>query len=235
MRLHFCIIFIFFEVYMDLSGKKIVFLGDSITEGYGVACEGNIYLNRIKSECGLREAVNYGIGGTRFAYQNGSGGYSEGEFKDVDGCMANRFDKMDDDADAVVLFGGTNDFGHGDAPMGTMADRTPDTFYGACHYIFSGLLRKYLGKPIVVMTPVHRLVEDESLAKKAPLTLLDYVNAIREVAEYYGLYLLDLYKYCPLQPKVIEVGEKYMPDGLHPNDEGHAIISRILKKFLENI
>lgn len=220
---------------MNLKGKKINFLGDSITEGYGVLDTKNIYLNRIKSECGLLEARNYGIGGTRFAYQNGSGGYSEGEYKDVDGCMANRFDKMEDDADIVVVFGGTNDFGHGDAPIGCMYDRTPDTFFGACHYIFSGLLRKYLGKPIVVMTPVHRLVEDTSLAIKAPVTLRHYVEVIREVAEYYGLYLLDLYKYCPLQPKVSEVGEKYMPDGLHPNDDGHELIARMLKKFLENI
>ena len=220
---------------MELKGKKINFLGDSITEGVGVENEENIFLNRIKLDEGLAEARNYGIGGTRFAYQNGSGGYSEGVYKDVDGCFSNRFDKMDEDADIVVVFGGTNDFGHGDAPIGEMTDRTPDTFYGACHYLFTGLIRKYLGKPIVVMTPVHRLNEDTPASKKPPVTLLDYVKVIREVAEYYGLYLLDLYSSCPLQAKIPEVMERYMLDGLHPNDAGHEMIARQLAKFLKNI
>ena len=47
--------------------------------------------------------------------------------------------------DTVFVFGGTNDYGHGDAPIGGFTDRTPDTFYGACHYLFSGLIKKYLG------------------------------------------------------------------------------------------
>lgn len=28
-----------------------------------------------------------------------------------------RVDEMDDDADIVIVFGGTNGYGHGDAPM----------------------------------------------------------------------------------------------------------------------
>ena len=47
------------------------------------------------------------------------------------------------DADGVVVFGGTDDFGHGDAPIGTPSDRTYDTFYGACHVLFSKLIEKY--------------------------------------------------------------------------------------------
>lgn len=37
---------------------------------------------------------------------------------------------MDNDADIIIVFGGTNDFGNGDAPFGEMSDRTPYTFYG---------------------------------------------------------------------------------------------------------
>ena len=50
-----------------------------------------------------------------------------------------RFTEMDERADAVVVFGGTNDFGHGDAPLGKPSDRDPSTFYGACHYLMNGL------------------------------------------------------------------------------------------------
>lgn len=150
-----------------------------------------------------------------------------------------RYDKMTDDADVVVVFGGTNDYGHGDAPMGKFEDRTPETFYGACHYLFSGLVKKYLGKPIVIMTPLHRTDEDNSdnvfdLIKKGTM-LKQFVYAIKEVAEFYSLPVLDLFAQSGMQPRVKEIQDKYIPDGLHPNDAGHKIIADKLKKFLENL
>ena len=43
----------------------------------------------------------------------------------------------------VVVFGGVNDFGGSNAPLGKMSDREPDTFYGACHSLFLKLLKKW--------------------------------------------------------------------------------------------
>ena len=54
---------------------------------------------------------------------------------------------MPEKADAIVVFGGTNDFGHGQALLGTPDDRTPETFWGACHVLMQGLMEKYMGKP----------------------------------------------------------------------------------------
>ena len=146
---------------------------------------------------------------------------------------------MDSDADIVVVFGGTNDFGHGDAPLGTMNDRTPDTFYGALHTLYTELLEKFPDSPIVVITPLHRLNEDnprgDGNKPQDVGTLKTYVEIIREVAEYYSLPLLDLYKESGLQPKVSVIQQKFIPDGLHPNDEGHKILARKIAKFLESL
>ena len=38
-----------------------------------------------------------------------------------------------------------------------------------------------------------------------------------------------------LFPRVDILREKYMPDGLHPNDKGNEIIVRMLTKFIENL
>ena len=54
---------------MELNGKKINFLGDSITFGHGVADPENIYCNRIGKKYGAT-VRNYGISGTRFARQH---------------------------------------------------------------------------------------------------------------------------------------------------------------------
>ncbi len=220
---------------MNFEGKKANFLGDSITEGVGTSSPEHIYLNVLKKNIGLAEARNYGISGTRYAIQKGTDWRPKDNYVDVN-SFCERFDQMDEDADLVVVFGGTNDYGHGDAPLGTFSDRTPETFYGACHYLYSNLIRKYVGKTIVVLTPLHRRVElcDKAEYKAVSYgTLKDYVNIIREVAEYYSLPVLDLFASSGMQAAVEEVRATYMPDGLHPNDLGNKIIAHKLEKFLE--
>lgn len=214
---------------MKLEGKKINFLGDSITEGHGVSCVENVYWSLIKREHGLCEARGYGIGGTRIAKQTVA---SENPRWDLD--FLGRYEEMDNDADVVVIFGGTNDYGHGDAKLGEMSDRSPYTFYGACHTLFEGVINKYPEATIVVMTPLHR--DGEEIANElvgAPL--VRYVEIIREVAEYYSIPVLDLWRASGMQPAVPALKERYMPDGLHPNDEGQKLIASRLAGFLQTL
>lgn len=214
---------------MELKGTKINFLGDSITEGSGTSSHEKMYTMVIEREYGAI-CQNYGIGGTRIARQK----TPTNEKHDRD--FISRVPEMDNDADIVVVFGGTNDFGHGDAPLGTMSDRTPYTFYGALHCLYTALTEKYPGVPIVVLTPLHRITEDVPTGdnKPAPVaTLKEYVNIIREVAEYYSLPVLDLFKESGLQPKIPIIQQKYVPDGLHPNDAGNAILAHKIARFLE--
>ncbi len=218
---------------MELKGKKVNFLGDSITEGVAASTPANRYVNVFAERTGAI-CRNYGISGTRIARQRKP---SENASFDLDYCK--RVLEMDEDADIIVIFGGTNDYGHGDAPIGTMADRTPDTFYGALHTLYRSAIERYPAAKIVVLTPLHRLVEDDPYGdprKETPsLVLKDYVNIIREVAEYYALPVLDLYATSGFQPNVPVLYERYTSDGLHPNDAGHALLADLLIKFLERM
>ena len=217
---------------MELKGKKIVFLGDSITEGCGTSGVEHHFVTLI-GKMGECEVKNYGIGGTRFARQT----TPTWEIWDKDFC--GRVEELDEDADVVVVFGGTNDFGHGDAPLGTIEDRSLYTFYGACHHIMTRLHERFAGKPIVFLTPLHRCNEDNPKGdgnkpyNVAPLKT--YVNIIREMAEYYSLPVLDLYAVSGIQPKVDAIREKLCPDGLHPNDAGHRILAEKIFNFLKSL
>ena len=150
-----------------------------------------------------------------------------------------RFTEMDERADAVVVFGGTNDFGHGDAPLGKPSDRDPSTFYGACHYLMNGLLTRYCGKPVVFLTPLHRTAEDcpqgDGTGRKREIAavLSQYRDILLETAAYYALPVLDLYATSGIQPENDVCRERLLPDGLHPSDEGHALIARRLGLFLQ--
>lgn len=214
---------------MELKDKIINFLGDSITEGHGTSGEQAHFTNLIKEKYGLKKANNYGIGGTRLARQY----VPTSEKHDKDFC--GRCTQMDPDADVIVVFGGTNDFGHGDAPLGSFEDRTSDTFYGACHYLMRTLLETYPSAVIVICTPLHRISENDLRTGRPPedtAPLSRYVEILREVADFYSLPLLDLWKCSGLQPDVPRIRELYMPDGLHPNDAGHRLLCDRIGEFL---
>ena len=217
---------------MNIQNKKILFLGDSITEGYGPQDIENVYWKRLERSCGC-VSVGFGISGTRIARQQ-----KPSPDPREDQYFRSRVAAMDEEADVVVIFGGTNDYGHGDAALGCFDDRTDDTFYGALHNLYSDLIAKYPTAQLVVMTPLHRLGENEAYntwGLRSVGCLEDYVDIICEVAGYYGIPVLDLHRLSGLQPEVPQLKERYMPDGLHPNDAGHALIHSRLKGFLETL
>lgn len=215
-----------------LSGKKVVFLGDSITEGVGAGCSGNCFVNVFGRLSGA-EVYNYGIGGTRIAKQK-----TPSDNPECDLYFSLRVEGMTDDADYAVVFGGTNDFGHGDAPLGTFGDKTADTFYGGLYELYEKLYRKYPAARIIVITPLHRLSEDELINENGMMrtgAFIDYVNAVREVAQKFSLPVLDLYANSNILPQAEQNRVLYMPDGLHPSDAGHRRIAEMLYRFIQTI
>ena len=91
---------------------------------------------------------------------------------------------------------------------------------------------------IIILTPLHRTNEDSVIgdAKPAPVaTLKEYVEIIREVAEYYSLPVLDLFKDSGLQPKVPVIQQMYMPDGLHPSDAGYELLADQIAAYIKSL
>lgn len=177
------------------------------------------------------KAYGYGVGGTRIAPQhNPDSNAIMGQF------FGSRVTGMIPDADVVVAFGGTNDFGHGDAPFGDVSSRDGTTFCGALHKLIGDLIERYPQAQLILMTPLHRSNENDlgynEFGVRRDHRLEDYVNAIQTIAGYYGIPVLDLFRTSGLQPAVPILKECYMPDGLHPNDVGHEKIADKLIGFL---
>ena len=215
---------------MQLKNKKFLFLGDSITEGHGTSGEAYTFWGVLGRQTGAI-CRGYGIGGTRIARQlHPDGG-------NWDRYFLSRVPEMEPEADGIVVFGGTNDYGHGDAPLGVFTDRTDDTFYGAMHNLCRALIEKYPEAVIVICTPTHRyragenpFVNERGL-RREPME--KYIAAEREVAAYYSLPVCDLWNISGIAPEIEAQRTRYMPDGLHPNDAGHARIAARLRGFLE--
>ena len=224
---------------MNIKGFKVNFLGDSITEGSGVENQENRYDNRIFKMCELSAANRYAISGSRLAHQ-----IHPSEKPRYDLCFCGRAYDMDETADMVIVFGGVNDFIHGDAPFGEIGDKTPATFCGGVYFLMNYLRETYREKPIIFMTPARMFLRHE-VSDLIPSThakkivegkpLIDYVEAILETAKQFGIHTLNLYKDLGIDPHNPEDFETYTMDGLHFNDIGHEKIANLLKNFIDAI
>ena len=87
------------------------------------------------------------------------------------------------------------------------------------------------------MTPAHRKGDavKSGNAKKAAdaQPLVEYVKAMEAQGEKLGVPVLNLFENLPIDPNDPDQKAKYTIDGLHFNDDGHAIIAEQLIKFLK--
>lgn len=217
---------------MDLRGKKIVFLGDSITQGAGATNEENVYLEVCAKKLGAK-AVNFGVGGTRIAPQ-----ITPSAEAFCDEYFLLRAKKMDKDADLVVVFGGTNDFGHGDAPFGRIGDKDPATFCGAYDALIEYLMATYDKEKLIIVYPLRRRNEtatngDGSKADGSK-PLAEYHDAEKAIAEKCGLKSVDFWNDGDLNPDTPDGNENFA-DGLHPNDIGHRLLGEKLAEAIKRM
>ena len=208
---------------MELKNLTVNFLGDSITEGYGTTAQDKVFHQIIKEKYNMKFAYNYGLGGTRIARQI----VPSKESTKYDLTFELRSEIMDQNADAIVVFGGTNDYGHGDAPFGTLDSEDKYTFCGAVNSLIKTLKQNFPQAKLIFMTPIHRANEAQP-AMPDSKKLEDYVNAILTICKNHKVAVIDLFKINPLDPADKEV----VPDGLHPNDRGHAIMAQVIAEEL---
>jgi lysophospholipase L1-like esterase len=140
------------------------------------------------------------------------------------------------DVDLITLFAGTNDFKL-NVPLGIqgqIGDTSFDdtTFYGAYRKLLEHILT---AKPTIKIYLLASLQRDNSgydvnFTNPAGCKLIDYVNAVKEIGQMYGLPVLDLYATSGITRLTLDT---YTRDGLHPNDLGYARIADVTKGFLE--
>ena len=229
-------------------GKRVAFIGDSITEGVG---SDRAYHEYLAEWLGI-EALNYGVNGAQTDYMLE---------------LARRLRAEHPDVDAVFLLGGTNDFNHG-LPLGEFF-RTRlaavnhngqevvrlrrdlvldgDCFCGRLNLLLREIKLGFPRAQTVLLTPVHRgfavfsadnVQPDESWANGEGLFIDDYVAAVRRAAEIWSAPLIDLFRDSGLLPAFPEYAGYFHDaetDKLHPNARGHERMARVIAAALNAI
>lgn len=218
------------------QGKRIAYLGDSITDANLLPDETHYwaYLQKWLDA----ESYVYGISGHQWKHLLG---------------QANRLrNDHGDNFDAIMIFLGTNDYNTG-IPLGewftesvekTNANgveverrrRTPvfdqGTFKGRVNFALDSLKRMFPTKQIVLMTPIHRgfanfspknIQPSEEFCNSCGEYLDAYVRALKEASAIWSVPVIDTHTLSGLMPSM-EEHSIYVPgdnDFLHPNQKGH--------------
>ncbi|WP_284461640.1 SGNH/GDSL hydrolase family protein [Chryseobacterium sp.] len=230
------------------TGGVLSSMGDSIDYGYtprnypGFPGQIDSYLKKASSLLGM-SWDNKAISGSTLGRVTASDSVTRNP-------MVDRFNTMATNARVITFKGGTNDLRY-ISNLGVMTDRIPETYYGALHILIQGLLNKYvysqnlvLAKDILIVgiTPL-KIYPDSIYGGK---TMIDYVNAMKEVCSYYGMPCFDAYNLSGLTPgefrtlQGTEPGytDMYNPlitDGVHPTTEGHSVFAERFAGFLKTL
>lgn len=216
--------------------KRAVFLGDSITMGYGLENRNNRYPSLFCRMIGAEE-INYGITGTLMAWA-GTSAFDGTSYID-------RYQSMED-GDLIVVFGATNDYYWSDVPI--CGDGDDDRYFSnAVEHLCIGLREKYSDIPVVFIMPYRMRGIGNYLGgtdgsdhnrhntdckNYVGSTLEDYVKMQKEICLEQGMFVLDLFRDFGADIAHSDADEShYTLDGCHPNSTGHRHIAELLYMF----
>ena len=204
------------KIFLENNKILINFLGDSITQGLKWQKK-EIFCFYLSKWLNIK-VNNQGVHSTRIARQ-------DGDDKDFN----YRLKDLDDKADFTFIFGGTNDYGMGEAELGDINSDSYYTFYGALKNLVKNLLKKFNNDKICFILPLSRF-EENKIIKHG--TLSNYREIIKEICDLNKIDYLDLCEQLPI-PNIGGKSE-YFKDGLHPNKKGHKLIAKNIIKYLKN-
>ena len=221
-----------------LYGKKIAFLGDSISdETSSLAPQIEKYYYRYIEEDTGCEIYMHGCAGTGFNYRH------EGKQDSINDRVAD----IPTDADYIVVFAGTNDWGNNNGTiLGNMEDYLNNrnnpysSLYSAIGNTIEKLVSKFPFGKIAFITPLPRWDKGVDMlhgANSRGFTLRQVAKAIIEICEWWSIPVLDLNAKSNICTNgTLATGPVYYLDGLHPNTKGNKeILAPKIQSFLETL
>ena len=191
-----------------LTGKKVLFFGDSITESQGSWASSTTIISKNNMT-----GSNFGVGGSKYTVTSTA---------DNSNCIYNRVKSLynaNTDADFIILSGLVNDALQG-MPLGSMlsksnftSDCDTSTVYGAFEMTIRYVLENWKGKKVgFIITP--------NIPSSS--TLNNYFDVARNVCKKYSVPYLDLYYDSGLCVGIPTIKTTYYKgDDIHPNVLGY--------------
>lgn len=198
--------------------KKWGALGDSLTDIGTLGADQKNYVDFVSQELGL-EATNLGVGGS---------GYLRANDPDHPDRFYNR--EISGDYDVITIFGSFNDTNVANATIGSQSTiNDKSTLWGAVTATLQNIWNANDQTVIGIITPTpwvsKNYQQDIRNGINGTIKCVDYVNALKDIAKYYSIPLLNLFDESNLRPWDESFKNKYFhnQDGIHPLSTGHQL------------
>lgn len=206
-----------------LDGKKIAFVGDSITYGTGsvvvkdIRCDG--YYNPYSPKISYPEIIKE-LHPNALVYNYAQAGLAIGENTSGSNLIAilDSLISAVSDVDYLVLSGGVNDSWVSGTTLGSLSDSyggnyDKTTFYGALEQYIYNTINAYPDAYIMFLMTHNDIKKDYGSG------VVNMNDVIREVCEKWKIKLLDLNKNIGVNLSISPYKDKYMSDSTHPNEQ----------------
>lgn len=217
-------------VYPNNYGKtrySTAIFGDSIVAG---AHSNGLPFHYYDTCFGHHYNKNYGIGSTGYTLSTienincgtGNIGMADKIQQSGNNDVLSNFKAHESEiksTDAIIIFAGTNDFGSG-------VDLA--TFETALRNCYDYIMSNHTN-PLIVRTPIHRQNEKNSNGE----WLEAYVDKIKTVCKSMSIPVIDFFNEVQIHPGRIGWRKKYIPDGLHPNENGSQLLGTVFGNALD--
>lgn len=176
------------------------------------------YMDRTLDQLHFRKMTNQGISG---------------------GCIKSAYNQVIK-ADYYTIEHGINDWGQF-TPVGTFDDylnkNNNDSFAYWYRMVIDRIFAVNPKAKVVLCTPrkaynFSGYLPNDCMGDINGVYLADYVNIIRQIAEYEGFPLADFYAECGGQRDLARMS---MDTALHPNDEGYQMMANVLIPALKKV
>jgi lysophospholipase L1-like esterase len=211
-----------------LDGKQLHLFGDGICFGLGSSNIPQLaYPALLTSRYGIKVS-NHALGDATI-----------GEYGDEylsERSVVKQIENASINGDFAIIFAGSNDYKSGAAKIGANTDLTQYSFKGALNTCIKNLLEKNPGIKILIVTPFFRArleADDFRNSDDTPINelyLVDYANAMKEIAEYNHIPCLDLHSTGMINRYNFT---HYLKDRFYLNDAGHDMLANKIFSALD--
>jgi len=219
------------ESTSPLYGKKMLFMGDSISYGSGDGVSpfrtGRAWAGRIADRTGAI-VTNASVSGAKASFVAGD---------DKTKWLYTQFtSNKSEQFDIIVMHGGVNDARHKreigkilDTDNSTELNNAKTTYIGGLQWLFYNV-KKSQPDATLFFIANHRLDGHSTGYAK---NMGPYFDMAKQLCEKYGIIFIDLYNNKELNDKLETTTTKYLPDTLHLNAAGYDIITPYIIEALE--
>lgn len=201
---------------LPLTSLNWTAMGDSWTEENNTATKN--YVKLIEDALNV-DVTNLGLSGTGFKRGEGSSN-----------AYYQRTTSIPLTTDILTIMASGNDLSQGYS-IGNATDTGTTTICGCINTLLDNIYTRFTGirVGIISVAPWQNNTPEDTT------NFTTYVSKIKEICNLRGVPFLDLFHQSNLRPNNSTFRTAFMPDGVHPNDNGYKLFANRIIEFIKSL